>query len=154
LGWSKVTSTSSGNARINQQDLDAVADILETIKDFFNRYVERGIFFSTIGGETENLREAVSRGLSNTNGILQSITSECRENRVDEDTRQRIQTYGLKADHLKFEQGVLNHIFGKFWEGIRDRFDFKKWLKKAFKAINIVIDSLKLAFPQLEAVKQ
>jgi hypothetical protein len=31
---------------------------------------------------------------------------------------------------------------------------FKKWLKKIFKAINIVIDSLKAIFPQLDVVKE
>jgi uncharacterized protein YlaI len=153
--WFKVSSTSSGNARINEQDLGAIADILEKIKEFFNSYFDsRGIFIHTIGGGIENLREAISRGLRNTNAILDYIIRQCREDRVDEDTRQRIQTYNLKADHLKFEQAVLEHIFGKFWEGWRDRLDIRKWLRKALKAINVIIDSLKLAFPQLDAVKQ
>jgi hypothetical protein len=84
---------------------------------------------------------------------LRSIIRECRDGSVDEDTRERILTFGLKADHLKFEQAVLQYIIG-IWEGLGERLDIRKWLRKAFKAINIIIDSLKAAFPQLDAVKQ
>ncbi|MGH9989154.1 MAG: hypothetical protein ACREAS_01820 [Nitrososphaera sp.] len=84
---------------------------------------------------------------------MRSIIRYCREARVNEDIRERIRTYGLKADHLKFEQAVLQYIIG-IWEGLGERLDIRKWLRKAFKAINIIIDSLKSAFPQLDAVKQ
>jgi hypothetical protein len=97
--------------------------------------------------------------LKDDNEVLNSIIRECRDGRVKTPTLQEIERFNLKAGHLEFENQVLNVIWDKIKEilnkGIKGLENvIKKWLSKAFDAINTIIDSLILAFPKLHIVKE
>ena len=154
---------SSDNADVNEQDLGAIADLLETIRDFFSYCLDERIFYKIVDEATGDVdtdptwvvdRDIIRRGVVASKRILESVITQCRDGTVDEETRQKIKIYNLKADHSKLEQIIFKRIFGKLRDAYSRGIDIKKWLMKAFKAVNIIIDSLKLAFPPLEVTKE
>jgi predicted RNase H-like nuclease (RuvC/YqgF family) len=123
-----------------------------------------------INKEVKNaLGSRESRDNEDINGVLNSIIDLCGRNAVSNAV---INDYNLKRKHLKFE----NHVLKTIWQNLKDKWDDmkKKWddmkdklkdlidrlkdikelVKKLFKTINTVLDSLKKAFHQLEAVKE
>ena len=114
----------------------------------------------------DQARNALGYGRDNKgiNCVLKSIIDKC-ERPVSRVAQISIKDYNLKREHLKFENHVLKTIWNNLknkWDDMKDKLkdltdrlkDIKELLKKLFKAINTVLDSLKKAFYELEAVKE
>jgi hypothetical protein len=121
-----------------------------------NEYVDE-YWTRTIPEDFHDLRNSAYDALraeGGINSILDNIITTLRNRDVDPNKRRQIYQIGLRAPHLQFENQTLGGIIGRLRGSIDNLNIFKKWLKKIFKAINIVIDSLKAIFPQLDVVKE
>jgi hypothetical protein len=97
--------------------------------------------------------------------ILDPLINRLRAHDINNDERRKLYESGSTGTGSQLEYNILNRlvkVFDKWWKRLDKFWDDRgsiirkviKWLKKIFKAINTILDSLKAAFPQLESLKQ
>ena len=139
---------------------EEVANTLVGIKEILGGYLEhevsrdeRVVRVPMEGELKKQCKAALSEALS------PSVIEECRSNENE------LEKYGIGPKALKFELEISRAIWNPLqpiWDKIKDLIDdikgligdIKDFLKKLFKAINILIDSLIKAFPKLHVVKE
>jgi hypothetical protein len=148
------------NSMANDDDLNEASNTLKTISDtfedifHFDLYFFNDLIYSQV--EANEIYDHIKNGLANAKQVIFNITSKLDIKDVDETIRKRLYEIGSTKEHLKFENNVLKWLRNKLIDlkGKVPLDIFKNWIKKIFKAINIIIDSLKKACSQLEAVKE
>jgi hypothetical protein len=148
-------------------DLNAIADALRKISESLDYIIGERLDRFTLSYIFDYIEDVypfhfseiktfLNNGLNNAKKILSNIIDKLVKKEIDNETRKSLYESGSSKEHLEFESGVLGWLMDNLkkinnW-GPKDI--VKKLIDKIFKAINIIIDSLKPSFPPLEVVKE
>jgi len=139
--------TPPGSDRNIESDLTSFAEVLQTIRDFLNVYVNDVFPYVTPQGDTSTTDQ---EPFPDAGPALNRAIEKCEARPIDEMTMNRLKKSQMRAPFLNFENSMLNWLIDK----IKKLKDLKKWLPKIFKALNIILDSLMKVIEQLGVVKE